>query len=67
AVQIPGLNRNVTTIELLDLSGRIVQSAVINPGSTISWVDIRTLYAGSYVVRIVSGIDVISKTVVVQR
>ena len=67
AIQIPGLNRNLTTIELLDLSGRIVQSSVINQGSTISWVDIRTLYAGSYVIRINSGNEVISKTVIIQR
>ncbi len=67
AVQIPGLNRNATTIELLDLSGRVIKSSSINPGSTISWVDIRTLYSGSYVVRIVSGSAVISKPVVVKR
>ena len=54
AVQINGLVKDPLLIELLDVSGRIVQSKKIPSGSTIAYFDTQTLYAGNYVVRVTS-------------
>ncbi|MFM7079822.1 MAG: YHYH protein [Bacteroidota bacterium] len=67
AVQLPGLMRSVVQIDLLDMGGQIVSTSVIHPGSTVSWVDIRTLYAGTYFIKITSGSQAITKPIVVTR
>lgn len=40
------------TVELVDLHGRIMRQAIINQGSTMCFLDVQTLYAGSYFARI---------------
>jgi hypothetical protein len=67
AVQLTGLNRVEAKVELLDLSGKIISDATILPGSTICWLDIRTAYAGTYLVRITSANQKVSKRQVVTR
>jgi hypothetical protein len=67
AVQLPGLLRSEVQIQLMDLSGRVHSTSHIHPGSTVSWVDIRTLYAGTYLIKLTSGDRVITKPVVVSR
>ncbi len=57
AVQIGGLQREDVDVRLLDMQGRIVRSSVIPQGSTIWYLDTRTLYDGNYVVDVGSGSD----------
>ncbi len=67
AVQVAGLLKAETRVSLYDLSGRFVQQALVQPGSTICYLDTRTLYAGTYVVSVTVGGQVIStKKVVVE-
>jgi hypothetical protein len=40
------------TVELVDLNGRLIQRSQINQGSTMCFLDVQTVYAGAYVVRI---------------
>ncbi len=67
AVQVAGLLRQEIQVSLFDMSGRLMQHTSVPPGSTICYLDTRTLYAGTYVVLVSAGGQVISsKKVVVE-
>lgn len=67
AIQVEGLLRNKLDLKLSDLSGKLLQQGEIQAGSTIGYLDVRTLYAGTYVVSISENGQVIStKKVVVE-
>jgi len=51
-VQAQGLLTQAVDIELIDLTGKIHQSKKLYPGSTLNYIDVSTLYAGEYFVRI---------------
>lgn len=55
AVQVRGLVRENLPIALYDMSGKLVRSETIKQGSTIWYLDTRTLYDGLYTVRIGRG------------
>ncbi len=52
AVQINGLNKENLKIEMFDLGGKLIQTSSLNAGATLSYIDIRTLYAGNYLINI---------------
>ncbi len=51
-VQLNGLNTQTTYIELFDMTGKLLATQMINQGSTIGYIDVSTLYAGKYLVKI---------------
>jgi len=55
AVQLSGVVREDVPAELFDMRGRRVGFTVIRQGSTISYFDVNTLYAGSYLLKIRRG------------
>lgn len=55
------------TIELLDLTGRLVQKTQISAGSTIAYFDTQAVYAGTYFVKISNGQAHTTRKVVVQK
>ena len=57
AVQLKGLVRETTEIALYDLSGKLRRSSQVLPGSTVAFVDVRSLYSGTYLLRITSAED----------
>lgn len=66
AVQIPGLLRQKVQLRLYDLSGKLQQTADIESGSTLSYLDVRTLYPGVYLVAVYAeGREVAVKKVVI--
>lgn len=68
AVQAVGILRNTVLLQLHDLSGRLVQTTEIQPGSTISYFDCSTLYEGVYLVSVWSNGQLeAAEKVVVQR
>ena len=68
AVQSSGMLREKMDLRLTDVSGKLVQTAEIQPGSTISYFDCRTLYDGMYVVSVMkNGVTVVAEKVVVRR
>jgi hypothetical protein len=67
AVQLGDLVKEDYTIELLDLTGRLVQKKQINAGSTIIYFDTQALYAGTYFVRISNGQAATTRKVVLQK
>lgn len=67
AVQVEGLIREEIQLQLLDLSGKLIQETTIQPGSTIAYFDVRTLYAGVYVVTMLkNGQPLTSQKVVLE-
>lgn len=67
AIQIEGLLRETVDLRLYDLSGKLMQETTIQAGSTIGYLDARTLYAGTYLVSVSIDERVISsKKVVVE-
>lgn len=51
-IQVSGLNEVDLNIELYDLSGKLVAKNKILQGSTISYFDVSTIYAGMYFLKI---------------
>ncbi len=67
AVQLGDLVKEDFTVELLDLTGKVVQKTQINKGSTIAYFDTQALYAGTYFVKISNGQGQITRKVVLQK
>ena len=67
AVQYIGLNKDNLNIELFDVSGRLVQKTVLNAGATNTYLDTKTLYAGTYLVKIIGSNSTTTKKVVVNK
>lgn len=54
-VQSSDLHSNNIDIELVDATGRVLQTQTILQGSTLCYFDVATLYSGSYFVRVKNG------------
>lgn len=67
AIQVQGLNRETLEVELYDLTGRLVQSARINAGTTNTYLSTQTLYSGNYLVRISGKNLSISQNIIISR
>lgn len=55
AIQIGKLVDEDLVVDLIDLSGRILDRTTIPKGSTIAYFDIQTIYEGSYLIKISNG------------
>ncbi len=53
------------TVELVDIAGRVIRQTAILQGSTMCFIDLRTVYAGAYVVRIQQENNSLSVPIVV--
>lgn len=67
AIQINDIVKNNINIELYDLKGKLVNNAQIAQGSTIWYLDTRTLYNGEYILKITDGTSFITKKVVIGK
>jgi hypothetical protein len=67
AIQIGNLVTEDMTIELLDVTGKLISSTRINKGQTIAYFDVQTVYEGTYFVKILNGKSSTSKAVVITR
>jgi hypothetical protein len=67
AVQLNGLIREDVAMELFDMQGKRVSFSVIKQGSTISYFDVSTLYAGSYLLKIRRGAETETRRVEIVR
>lgn len=67
AVQVHGILENEARVQLFSENGSLMQETAIQPGSTICYLDARTLYAGVYMVKVsVEGDVVAVRKVVVE-
>ena len=53
-------------LELIDLTGKIIKTTTINPGSTIGYFDTATLYSGTYIIHISNDKETIIKKVMIK-
>ncbi len=67
AIQVSQLLQETLSAELYDLSGKLVETSKVLPGTTISYIDVRRLYAGEYMLKISGGENSISKKVMVVK
>jgi len=67
AIQFNGLVQSDIHMPLYDMNGRIVYNAEIKQGSTISYIDARTLYTGEYFLYIPNGGGTTIKKIVIKR
>lgn len=51
-VQIGGLLKENVDVKLFDMTGKLVRTTTIAAGSTLSYVDTRTLYDGQYILQL---------------
>ena len=52
AIQIGGLNNQDLCIKLFDIQGKVLRESKINKGQTISYIDIQTVYSGTYIIEL---------------
>lgn len=67
AVQVGDLVTSTIKVSMFDMTGRLIQETMINPGSTIAYLDTRTVYDGQYIIQIMSGESVRTSKVVLAR
>jgi hypothetical protein len=67
AVQLGDLVKENYAVELLDLTGKVVQKTYINAGSTIAYFDTQAVYAGTYFIKISNSQGFATRKVVVQK
>ncbi len=67
AIQMNGLVNEKVQVRLQDLSGKVVQEKTIQPGQTITYFDVQTVYAGAYVLHFTQGEKSVSRKVVIAR
>lgn len=67
AIQMNGIVTADVTVELLDVSGKLVQATKINKGQTIAYFNVQTVYDGIYLIRISSGKISDTRKIVIRR
>lgn len=61
AIQVKNLVKEELNVQLVDMTGKLIQATTIHAGSTIAYFDTQTLYAGEYLVKISSPSAVVTK------
>lgn len=67
AIQVNGLVPNNITLNLFNSKGELVRTAQIAQGSTIWYLDIKTLYSGIYLLKMTENTASITKKIVIER
>ncbi len=67
AIQVGSLVKDDLTIELFDLTGKLVAKTQLNKGSTIAYFDVQTLYNGTYIVVISNGVNHFTQKIVINK
>jgi len=63
-IQIDGILTSDLNISLFDLKGTLIKSAQLNQGSTVWYLDTRTVYAGQYLVQVTDGANSTTEKIV---
>lgn len=67
AIQLGNIVPNDVTATLYDISGKQVSNTILKQGSTITYIDTRSLYNGEYLLRLTAGTSSTTKKVLIQR
>jgi hypothetical protein len=66
-VQVRGLLDHSLTINIVDLSGRIIATNTIHAGQTIGFFETDVLYNGAYFLEISNGKALVRKRILIQH
>lgn len=66
-VQTKGLVKENYDVKMYDLTGRLVRSTAMYQGSTIAYIDTKTLYSGEYAVTITNSQGATTRRIVVNK
>lgn len=67
AVQVGDVVTSDLSIELFDISGKLVKRTKINQGQTIAYFDVQTIYEGNYFIKISDGKFGKTEKVIIER
>lgn len=67
AIQANGLVKQEVSLKLYDLSGKLITESNILQGSTIWYLDVRTVYNGQYILHITNGAETKIEKVIIQK
>lgn len=67
AIQISGLNKHDLDIQLFDIQGKLLQKSKIKKGQTISYFDIQTVYAGTYIIELSANGFSTSRKIIIEK
>jgi hypothetical protein len=67
AVQYQGLLREDANFSLVDAQGRVVQTSTVVKGSTIAYLDVRTIHTGMYTLQCLCGDHPWSKVLTIEH
>ncbi len=62
-----GIFNGKYSIAITDVSGKELQKTNIQPGSTIAYLDTRTLYNGTYFIKFVTASETFTKKIMLAR
>lgn len=52
AIQVGTLVKENLSVDLLDVSGKVIKSTAVNAGQTLAFFDLQTVYSGTYFIKI---------------
>ena len=67
AIQINGVNNQDLAINMYDIQGALIQETKMVKGQTISYFDIQTLYAGTYLIKISTNASSVTKKITIEK
>ena len=67
AIQMEGLNKENLLVELYDMVGKLIDKTTLNQGASITYFDTKTLYAGTYTVKIIGANGTATKNVIINK
>ncbi len=67
AIQAGLITTEDLNVALYDMTGRLIQSTKIYQGSTIAYIDARTLYNGEYLVRVFNNSESVTKKITIAK
>ncbi len=67
AIQIGGLVTENIQVDLLDISGKLVESTEIRKGGTIAYFNVEAVYAGTYLIRFSANGNQVVKKVIIHK
>jgi len=67
AVQLNGVNNIDSKVQMFDMHGKLVHQSCIYQGSTITYVDLRTIYNGEYIIVLSTQDNVLKSKLIVSH
>ena len=67
AIQIGGLNNQDLDIEMYNIQGELIKQTKLNKGQTISYFDIQTVYAGTYIIELSANGMSTSRKIIIEK